>query len=214
MPPTSSTAANRHVARQRAPRTRPEDRRRQLLDVAEELLEHSGSDALRMDTLANAAGVTRPVVYSHFENRDGLIIALLERHAARIASRDDDSEGLHQREFRDLIEDATRSYLETSVEHGPAMRALVSGAHLSPSIEAARRRIWDSGVDKWSTKYSDFFDVTKKDARALALSHLTGLSAMAGMCMSGALSVQRATELHVACVTASLREVARLEEHP
>ncbi len=32
------------------------------MQIAEELLEKGGSDALRMDTLANAAGVTRPVV--------------------------------------------------------------------------------------------------------------------------------------------------------
>ena len=72
-----STAKTSRPQRVRAPRTQPQERRRQLLDIAESLLEGSGSDALRMDTLASAAGVTRPVVYSHFDNRDALIIALL-----------------------------------------------------------------------------------------------------------------------------------------
>ena len=205
-----STVKTSRPQRVRAPRTQPQERRRQLLDIAESLLEGSGSDALRMDTLASAAGVTRPVVYSHFDNRDALIIALLERHERRLRTEDVPTDTSD--DFPTIIRNATAAYLHTSVTHGQAMRALVTGANLSPLVEETRRRIWDTGVKKWTAVYKRFFRLDAKDSRALATSHLTGLSAMAGLCASGALSVSRATDLHVISVVASLSAVEKERE--
>ena len=205
-----STVKTSRPQRVRAPRTQPQERRRQLLDIAESLLEGSGSDALRMDTLASAAGVTRPVVYSHFDNRDALIIALLERHESRLRAVDAPADNAD--DFPTIIRNATATYLHTSVTHGQAMRALVAGANLSPLVEETRRRIWDTGVKKWTAVYKRFFRLDAKDSRALATSHLTGLSAMAGLCASGALSVSRATDLHVISVVASLSAVMKERE--
>lgn len=205
-----STVKTSRPQRVRAPRTQPHERRRQLLDIAESLLEGSGSDALRMDTLASAAGVTRPVVYSHFDNRDALIIALLERHESRLRAVDAPADNAD--DFPTIIRNATAAYLHTSVTHGQAMRALVAGANLSPLVEETRRRIWDTGVKKWTAVYKRFFRLDAKDSRALATSHLTGLSAMAGLCASGALSVSRATDLHVISVVASLSAVMKERE--
>ena len=160
-----------------------------------------------MDTLATAAGVTRPVVYSHFDNRDGLIIALLERHESRM-SLDDQVLG-EPEEFEPMIRRATFSYLQLSMKHGPAMRALLAGVNLSPKVEETRRSIWDKGVDKWAKKYRGYFGLSMRDSRALAMSHLTGLSAMSGLCIAGSLSVARATELHVTGVVATLLAVAK-----
>ena len=198
-----STHAQRS-SRSRAPRTRPDQRRSQILDTAEALLESGGSDALRMDSVARAAGVTRPVVYEHFENRDALIIALLERHERRINLSDQDT---HQTdvEFEEILRGATLTYLKTSVDHGAAMRTVVSGIHLSPTIESVRSRIWNAGVEKWSERYRRHFSLTRRDAKALAISHLAGLSALAGECISGSLSVKRAAEIHVTSALASLR---------
>lgn len=200
--PKAPTIKTPNPRRVRAARTQPQERRRQLLDVAESLLEGSGSDALRMDSLASAAGVTRPVVYSHFDNREALIIALLERHEARLRAEDTPTDATD--DFSTIIRNATAAYLRTSVMHGPAMRALVIGANLSPLVEKTRRRIWDSGINKWAAEYRRFFGLDANDSLALASSHLAGLSAMAGLCAGGLLSVSRATELHVISVKASL----------
>lgn len=163
-----------------------------------------------MDTLASAAGVTRPVVYSHFDNREALIIALLERHEARL--RTEDAPADMTDDFSTIIRNATASYLHTSVTHGAAMRALVTGANLSPLVEKTRRRIWDSGVNRWAAVYRRFFRLDANDSLALATSHLTGLSAMAGLCASGAVSISRATELHVMSVEASLSALSNEPE--
>src|SRR3954451_10946593 len=54
-------------------------RREQILDVTKEIVEESGFHAVSIDRVARAAGVTRPVVYTHFGDLDGLLNALVDR---------------------------------------------------------------------------------------------------------------------------------------
>ena len=206
-PALKSHSTNTMRIRSRAPRTAPETRRRQLLDTAEGILEAEGSDALKMDMLAKAAGVTRPVVYEHFSNRDDLIVALIERHAERL--REGEKFRLAEASsVEDVLRSATRAYLSNAVAHGPAMRALVSGERMSPAIEQARRRLWDRGASHWSEIYRTEFQLRRMDARALAVSHLAGLSALAGLCIDGILSVNRAVDLHVTSSLGALMHIS------
>jgi AcrR family transcriptional regulator len=55
------------------------DRRDQLLDTAEQVFTESGYTATSMDDLADAAGVTKPVLYDHFGSKDGVLEAVIER---------------------------------------------------------------------------------------------------------------------------------------
>lgn len=68
-----------------APRRRlsRDDRLRQLLDMAWQLVREEGTDALTLGHLAELAGVTKPVVYDHFGTRAGLLAALYEDFDAR-----------------------------------------------------------------------------------------------------------------------------------
>jgi AcrR family transcriptional regulator len=68
-----------------APRRRlsRDDRLRQLLDVAWQLVREEGTDAVPLGLLAELAGVTKPVVYDHFGDRAGLLAALYEDFDAR-----------------------------------------------------------------------------------------------------------------------------------
>jgi AcrR family transcriptional regulator len=72
-----------------SPRSRlePEERRRQLIGVAAELLAQGGLEALQFTELAAAAGVTRPVVYKFFPTREALVQAILDDFEAELTSR-------------------------------------------------------------------------------------------------------------------------------
>jgi AcrR family transcriptional regulator len=54
-------------------------RREQLLEVALGIVRAQGADGLTLVTLAEAAGVSRPIVYDHFVTRGGLLLALYRR---------------------------------------------------------------------------------------------------------------------------------------
>ena len=54
------------------------ERRRQLLDVSVQLFAERGFDGTSMADLAEAAGVTKPVLYQHFHSKRALYTELLE----------------------------------------------------------------------------------------------------------------------------------------
>ena len=60
------------------PRRTGEERREELLDAAERAIRRAGPQA-SMDQLAGEAGITKPILYSHFGDRAGLAEALAER---------------------------------------------------------------------------------------------------------------------------------------
>jgi AcrR family transcriptional regulator len=56
-----------------------DQRHAQLLDTAATIVRSDGADALTLARVAEAAGVSRPVAYEHFETRGGLLTALYRR---------------------------------------------------------------------------------------------------------------------------------------
>jgi AcrR family transcriptional regulator len=58
---------------------RRERRREELLDVADRVIQRRGVD-VSMDEIASEAGITKPVLYRHFGDKDGLYQALTERY--------------------------------------------------------------------------------------------------------------------------------------
>jgi AcrR family transcriptional regulator len=80
--PASSPAPP--VGRVRATHLGPERRRPLILDVAFELFEERGYKGTSMDAIAQAAGVTKPVIYDCFASKAELFGALLDREEQRM----------------------------------------------------------------------------------------------------------------------------------
>jgi AcrR family transcriptional regulator len=57
----------------------PEQRREQLLDAALGVILDQGYSGISIEAVARAAGVTRPVIYDHFQNLGRLLYTLIER---------------------------------------------------------------------------------------------------------------------------------------
>lgn len=74
-------------ATQKRPRMTAEQRREQILDVTREIVDEHGFHAVTIDGVARAAGITRPVVYGHFEDLPGLLHALIEREGDRATAQ-------------------------------------------------------------------------------------------------------------------------------
>jgi AcrR family transcriptional regulator len=65
-------------------RLRSSVRRDALLDAAVELIAGGDIDDVSMDTVAERAGVSRPLVYKHFANRHELLSAVYRREAGTV----------------------------------------------------------------------------------------------------------------------------------
>lgn len=82
----SAKSSQRH---RRTPRDRVRDRaerRESYLDAAVAVITQEGPGA-SMEAIAHAAGVSKPILYRHFGDRDGLIDALAQRFVGGLADR-------------------------------------------------------------------------------------------------------------------------------
>ncbi len=70
----------------RTPRRRlsAEDRRAELLDAATEVFARRGYHAAAIDEIAQAAGISKALIYEHFPSKKDLHASLLERHVQEI----------------------------------------------------------------------------------------------------------------------------------
>ena len=108
-----------------APRLPAAARRRQLLDIALAEFAEQGYSGVSMDRVAEAAGVTKPVLYQHFRSKRALYLELVDDVADRLegavvkATADAASP-------REQVEAGFRVYFRFVTEHRDAYRLLFS----------------------------------------------------------------------------------------
>jgi len=73
----------------RPPRKRlsAEDRRSAILDAALEVFSRRGYNGASIDDIAQAAGISKALIYEHFPSKKDLHVSLLERHTQQIFVR-------------------------------------------------------------------------------------------------------------------------------
>ena len=69
------------VTRTRLPRA---ERERQILDAARAVFAERGFQNASMDAVAERVGITKPVVYTHFGSKEGLLLACLAQARAEL----------------------------------------------------------------------------------------------------------------------------------
>jgi len=111
-------------------------RRAQILDVTMAMVGERGFHGISIDAIARRAGVSRPVVYGHFENMAGLLRALVEREGARavgqlmeLLPRPDDSQPP-----REILGDGLRAFLEAVRDEPVTWRLVLMPPEGTPEI--------------------------------------------------------------------------------
>jgi AcrR family transcriptional regulator len=121
------------------------ERRELIFEAAGRLFGERGYEGTRLDDVAAAAGVTKPVLYRHFESKRDLYLALLARH------RDDlpsfaaamPAEGSQRERLRAVLE-AWLDYVET---HSYAWRMLFRDTGGGAEVHAFRQEVHDRARD-------------------------------------------------------------------
>jgi AcrR family transcriptional regulator len=116
--------------RARAAHLGPERRRPLILDAALEVYVERGYRDTSMQAVADAAGVTKPVVYECYPNKDELLLALLDREERRLL--DAITEALPS----NLVSDNVEAVLAAG------LTAFLAGAGQAPN---SWRVVFDSG---------------------------------------------------------------------
>ncbi len=137
MSSTDTSAQNQEPrARRRLSR---DDRHRQLLDMAWQLVHKEGTEALTLGRLAEQAGVTKPVVYDHFGTRAGLLAALYkdfdERQTALMEAAFEAGEATLLNKA-DII---ASSYVDCVLLQGSEISGVIAALASSPELEKIKR---------------------------------------------------------------------------
>jgi AcrR family transcriptional regulator len=102
------------------------ERRRQLLDVALDVFAAEGFHATSMNDVAEAAGVTKPVLYQHFTSKRQLYLELLDdvgTSLGREIAEATEAAGSP----REQVESGFAAYFRFVAEHRSAYRLLFGG---------------------------------------------------------------------------------------
>lgn len=117
------------------------ERRRQLLDVALVVFAREGYHDASMNDVAEAAGVTKPVLYQHFESKRELYLELLSDVGGRleraIAAATADAGGPRQQ-----VEAGLRAYFRFVADERDAFLLLFAGGSgTDQEFEAVGRKV-------------------------------------------------------------------------
>jgi AcrR family transcriptional regulator len=150
-----------------APRLPPDERRRQLLDVACVEFAERGFYATAMDDLALAAGVTKPVFYQHFPSKRALFIAVLEDVGSRLLDElTRTTSGVETGRAR--VEEGFRAYFDF-VENDPAAFRLLFGASARNDAEFAD--VVDGVLTDAAAAVSTLIEIHSSPDHRLVLAH-------------------------------------------
>src|SRR5829696_1188922 len=112
-------------------------RRRQLVELGEELFLERGFAKASMDELARRAGVTKPVIYELFGSKDGLFRACLEGLALRLAESIADAA---RAELEARLRAGGLAFLRFASENRVAYELLYEGRFSEAAVSVRRRQ--------------------------------------------------------------------------
>jgi AcrR family transcriptional regulator len=114
-------------------------REQQLLDVAEEQFAAHGYGGASIEVIARLAGVSRPIVYDHFGDKEGVYVACLRRARGELEEMILLATA-SARTPREMLERGTEAYFEFVERRGQRWTVLFGGIELAgPAAEEVAR---------------------------------------------------------------------------
>lgn len=108
-----------------------QERRAQLLDVGRSIFAERGYEATTVEEIAGRAKITKPVVYEHFNGKEGLYAVIVDREVQSLLGRIAQSlEGDHPRA---LLEQAAYAFLTYIEDEPEGFRILVRDSPVASS---------------------------------------------------------------------------------
>lgn len=113
-------------------RLHKDERYEQLLELAHQIIDEEGTDALTLISLADKAGVTKPIPYRHFGNRKSLLYTLFQDVLKNLSRNM--REGINQEahSLDDAIDVFAKTYMSCFSEHGKSCFSVIAALQAYP----------------------------------------------------------------------------------
>ncbi len=136
-------------------------RAQQLLEIADQLFIERGFHATSMDEIARRAGVSKPVIYDHFESKEQLFAACARRAGEELAERVR-SAALKQRDPRERLRAGSFAYFGFVQEQYQAWALLFADEQVvrDARIAAEASRIRHRQAKLMVSLMAETFDIT------------------------------------------------------
>jgi AcrR family transcriptional regulator len=190
------TATGERDPTEKRPYLRPADRRRHLLDATSAVFERGGLTGITMVAVAAEAGVSRRLVYDHFEDLSALFEAFFEERLVEFLAAVDHSAGGPAADPADRLLAGLRETFRQSAANLAAIELIVRDTS-TPELERPRRRLRAHFDVRWlPVLYPEGTD--PELGGALVWTVLGGVLALANQVAAGQLDAARATALAMA----------------
>nr|WP_272213054.1 TetR/AcrR family transcriptional regulator [Marinicella sp. W31]MDC2878995.1 TetR/AcrR family transcriptional regulator [Marinicella sp. W31] len=164
------------------------ERRAQLLETAREMVRESGTDALTLGSLAERAGVSKPITYNHFGTRSGLMIALYrEINEQQVRAT---QEALANAPAK-LVEVAwllAEAYMDCHEGVGPEFHAIGGALKGDPEMEAYERDMLDEHIAHYANVLKPFTGLSAPELQRRAIAILGAANALSDAMTRGRVS--------------------------
>jgi AcrR family transcriptional regulator len=116
-------------------------RRAQVLDVATEMVSEQGFQSISIQGVANRAGVTRPIIYTHFGSLEGLLEEVIKREMSRARKQVSETElpALAEGDPVELMLESLATFLTAVKDHPGTWRLVLTPPQGAP--ESLHKRI-------------------------------------------------------------------------
>lgn len=142
------------------------DRREALLDAALALVAAGDVDAISIESVADRAGVSRPLVYKHFANRSDILTELYLREGQRLHA-DLSVDVLAADNVVDKYRALFRGSIRAARERGQIFEGLRSAAGTNGALRQAQRKRDRETVTFYARQTTAEFGVPRAEAEAI-----------------------------------------------
>lgn len=131
-------------------------RREQLLSIAVSIIKNRGSEALTLATVAQEAGVTKPVAYNHFETKEKLLKQIYQNIDNRLIESIQLAKQSSCQSTEDIISILCDSYVDCMQINGEIYDLTVAALKCYPNNIELSQDIQDFFVEA----YADIFQIS------------------------------------------------------
>ena len=143
------------------------ERRDDLLSRAATIITASGIDGLNISDLADASGVSRPIVYRHFDNRAAIFVGLIRRFADALSVQFAESARADM-----TLHDAAVAYVGATAHvidaHGVGVWRLLGGDGVDPETARVASTTRQQLAAPWLPRIQRLLDIDATGAAVVA----------------------------------------------
>ena len=170
------------------------ERRAQLLEIASDIVRKQGTDALTLGLLAERAGVSKPITYSHFETRSGLMMALykeaMDRQVEALARALEDV----PRQPELIARVLATAYMECATTIGPEWHAIGAALRGDAMMDAYQREMREGHAAFYADIIQPMSELDSTIVRRRSIGLIGAMEALSNEVTAGRIRLEHAVE--------------------